>query len=583
MASFTWKAGTSADWNVTGDWTGTGTPPPGSATTGTDTATLGQVTSGSAYTVTVSTTDPTYDLATVSVSGQSSKNFTGLDIKGSVLTNRLAYIGGGSDALVTVDNGGVLDIRKTLFASSAETLTIAGTGSGGHLELGTASSSGLGVTSTNVTLMFSGNAGVIEYLSGFTAGKTNTATQKIRGLSSGNGIIFDGANFNGDTFSYSGTTLTVTGTGGTKLVMNNISGTGLTSSSFTANGDEILIVCYAAGTHILTPTGERVVENLVAGDAVLTVEGEARTARCVTWIGNRRINLTAHPRPETVAPVRIQRDAFGENMPHAELVLSPDHAVYVDGKLICVRQLINGTTIRQDTQCREIEYYHIELDQHAILLAEGLPAESYLDTGNRGFFSNSGAPLVLHPDLTNESDCPSREAGSCAPFVWDEATVRPIWQQLADRAAALGRPVPQRSTTDDPAVRLVATGRTVKPVHADDALAIFALPRRATEVRLVSRTASPTDTRPWLEDRRKLGVRVARIVLRLSDDVREIPVDHPDLASGWWAVEREGNALRRWTDGDAVLPLPTMDGDALLEIHFGGAITYLAEPQRRAA
>ncbi len=139
-----------------------------------------------------------------------------------------------------------------------------------------------------------------------------------------------------------------------------------------------------------------------------------------------------------MAPVRIQRDAFAENVPHAELVLSPDHAVFVDGKLICVRQLINGTTIRQDLQCPVIDYYHIELDQHAILLAEGLPAESYLDTGNRGFFSNSAEPLVLHPDLTDESDYPSREANSCAPFVWEEAAVRPIWQQLADRAAALG-------------------------------------------------------------------------------------------------------------------------------------------------
>jgi hypothetical protein len=126
---------------------------------------------------------------------------------------------------------------------------------------------------------------------------------------------------------------------------------------------------------------------------------------------------------------------------------------------------------------------------------------------------------------------------------------------------------------------LVAQGRTLKPVHADDALAIFALPRHAMEVRVVSRTAAPTDTRPWLEDRRRLGVRVARIVLRMADEVREMPVDHPDLASGWWAVEREGNGLRRWTDGDAVLPLPGTSGDALLELHFGGAITYLAEPE----
>jgi hypothetical protein len=143
------------------------------------------------------------------------------------------------------------------------------------------------------------------------------------------------------------------------------------------------------------------------------------------------------------------------------------------------------------------------------------------------------------------------------------------------------------ATTDEAAIRLVANGRTLKPVYADQETAIFALPRHAREVRLVSRTALPTDTRPWLEDRRKLGVRVARIVLRMPDDVHEIPVDHPGLVSGWWAVECEGYGLRRWTNGDAVLPLPGLHGDALLELRFGGAITYLAQaeadPQRSAA
>ena len=49
-------------------------------------------------------------------------------------------------------------------------------------------------------------------------------------------------------------------------------------------------------------------------------------------------------------PVRIRRDAFAENMPHRDLLVSPDHAIFVDGKLICARQLMNGTTIRQETR-----------------------------------------------------------------------------------------------------------------------------------------------------------------------------------------------------------------------------------------
>jgi len=278
-----------------------------------------------------------------------------------------------------------------------------------------------------------------------------------------------------------------------------------------------------------------------------------------------------------VAPIRIEHDAIADGMPRRDLVVSPDHAIFVGGKLIGARQLVNGTTIRQETSWTTVDYYHVELDRHAILLAEGMPAESYLDTGNRGLFRNSGAPLVLHPDLTDEDDYPTREAGSCAPFVWDEASVQPVWQCLVDRAAAIGRAVPQRVTTTDAALRVLANERIVKPVISDSDRVIFVLPRGAGEVRLLSRAQSPTEARPWLEDRRRLGVRVKRIVLRGADDLREVPVDHPDLTRGWWAVERDGQVISRWTDGDAVLPLPAMRGIVMLEIHFAGAMIYAVD------
>ena len=91
-----------------------------------------------------------------------------------------------------------------------------------------------------------------------------------------------------------------------------------------------------------------------------------------------------------MAPIRIQRGAFADNMPHTDLLVSPDHAIFVDGRLICARQLINGTTIRQEKDWTSVEYFHVELDAHAILLAEGLPAESYLNTGNQRLLRQLG-------------------------------------------------------------------------------------------------------------------------------------------------------------------------------------------------
>ncbi len=282
-----------------------------------------------------------------------------------------------------------------------------------------------------------------------------------------------------------------------------------------------------------------------------------------------------------MAPIRIERDAIAAGMPHTDLLVSPDHAIFVDGKLICARQLINGTTIRQEKGWTSVDYFHVELDAHAILLAEGLPAESYIDTGNRGFFANSGAPMVLHPDLTDETDYPTREAGSCAPFVWDEASVQPIWQRLADRAAALGQPVQRVETTNDADLRIIAKGRTVRPLYAENGLYIFTLPKHSTEVRLASRASAPNESRPWLEDHRSLGIRVRRIVLRDATHVQEVSVDHPNLSAGWWAVERDDEVLWRWTNGDALLPLPTLTGPTMLEVHASASeMAYVTNAER---
>ena len=373
-------------------------------------------------------------------------------------------------------------------------------------------------------------------------------------------------------------TLTIPKASGGSYVFNNFSTAAGAPTTFDVTGTSITdVVCYARGTRIRTPDSELPVEKLRPGMQVITLIDGEEVPQTVTWLGHRRIGLAGHPRPETVAPIRIKRDAFADGMPHRDLLVSPDHAIFVDGKLICARQLVNGATIRQELDWTAVDYYHVELDQHAILLAEGLPAESYIDTGNRGFFANSDAPLVLHPDLTDETDYPTRQAGSCAPFVWDEASAQPVWERLADRAAVIGLPVTQRATTADAGLRLLADQRTVKPVFSDSDRVIFVLPRGAREVRLLSRAQSPTEARPWLEDRRRLGVRVKRIVLRGADETREIPVDHPDLTRGWWAIERDGQIMSRWTDGEAMLLLPAMSGHVMLELHLAGSMIYAVD------
>jgi hypothetical protein len=338
--------------------------------------------------------------------------------------------------------------------------------------------------------------------------------------------------------------------------------------------------CFCAGTRITTSQGQVPVENLAIGDTVVTASGESRPVR---WIGTRSFSETAAAGNLKILPIRIRSGAFADGIPHRDLLVSPDHAVFVDGKLICARQLVNGTTIRQETRRQAIHYFHVQLDGHAILLAEGLPAESYLNTGNHGMFANGAEPPRLHPDLMDSSGNHLREAASCAPFVWDADQVGPVWLRLAERAADLNQPFVPPERTTEPDLHLVSMGRKLHRVAAGIGRFAFLLPHPTAEVHLASRAGSPRDVTPWLEDGRHLGVRIARLVLRSEHDVRDIPIDHPDLTTGWWAVERDGSALRRWTDGNAVLPLPPFDGWAVLEVYLGGEMTYVLDAAPEAS
>ncbi len=140
--------------------------------------------------------------------------------------------------------------------------------------------------------------------------------------------------------------------------------------------------CFAAGTEILNVRGSIPVEQLCAGDVAVSGEGSLLPIR---WVGHRSVDCCRHPRPWDVRPVRIEAGAFGKAQPRRTLRLSPDHAVYVDGMLVPVRHLLNGVTIAQE-DIDAVVYWHVELERHAVVLAEGLPAESYLDTGNRHAF-----------------------------------------------------------------------------------------------------------------------------------------------------------------------------------------------------
>ena len=310
------------------------------------------------------------------------------------------------------------------------------------------------------------------------------------------------------------------------------------------------------------------IERLRVGSRVLAVADGHPTLRPVRWIGRARVDLDRHAHPAQVAPVRIRAGAFADGTPRRDLLLSPDHAVFLNGALIPARLLLNGATIMQEKPTGRVRYFHLELDSHDVLLAEGLPAESYLDTGNRSAFDNGGTVQALHPDFSAR--------------VWDERGGAPLllggdavareWTRLRARAEWLG----YRLTTA-PRLRVLADGIAVPALPASPGRWTVPLPAGTRGVRLLSRSFVPEHIDRGQNDRRRLGLALTAITL----DARPVALADAALASGFHGLERDDTTEWRWTDGDALLRLRPMRQATTLELHARTWARYWQAQNRR--
>ncbi|MCG2645518.1 MULTISPECIES: Hint domain-containing protein [Bradyrhizobium] len=167
--------------------------------------------------------------------------------------------------------------------------------------------------------------------------------------------------------------------------------------------------CFMAGTMVHTPGGEVAVETLQRGDLVLTHDGRAVA---VDWLGKQTVSLRFADRGR-VLPIRIREGALGEHVPARDLLVSPDHAVLVDGALIQAGALVNGSSICQETDVPMVfTYYHVEVDDHSLILAENTPAETFIDNVDRLGFDNWAEHQALYPDGKPVKELPYPRAKS---------------------------------------------------------------------------------------------------------------------------------------------------------------------------
>jgi glycosyltransferase involved in cell wall biosynthesis len=183
--------------------------------------------------------------------------------------------------------------------------------------------------------------------------------------------------------------------------------------------------CYCRGTLIETEAGDRPVEALEIGDKVRTASGVLRP---IKWIGRRGYAGRFVKGRKHLLPICLKAGSLNKDLPRRDLWISPHHAMYLQGALIEARFLVNGASVVQAEAVDSVEYFHIELETHDVILAEGAPSESFVDDNSRGMFHNAHEFVARYPDR------PRGPPRYCAP--------RPYW---GDEIAAARRHIALRA------------------------------------------------------------------------------------------------------------------------------------------
>jgi hypothetical protein len=296
--------------------------------------------------------------------------------------------------------------------------------------------------------------------------------------------------------------------------------------------------CFGRGTLIRTLNGEVAVEELAIGDRIVTATGQERPIR---WIGRRAYDGKFLTGNKSVLPVKIARGALTDGVPARDLTVSPEHALYIDGVLVPAELLLNGMTVTQPEAVESVEYFHIELDEHDIIFAQGTPSETYVDCDNRRMFANGAEYEQLYPDDTRP-----RWAFAAARLDWDSPELTAIRERMLKRATSIGHP----GLESDPELHLVVDGLLLRPNSLHNRAYRFEVPAGAREVWLISRSTVPAYVMPRSRDFRRLGVPVECITLRDTDLSTEFSHVRLALGTGF----HEDDATHCWTDGLARLP-----------------------------
>ena len=334
----------------------------------------------------------------------------------------------------------------------------------------------------------------------------------------------------------------------------------------TPRTDGSVTVCFLADSMIATPKGVVAVQDLHKGDEVLTYVDGVASVGTLSWAG--MAHCTVNPAlPDDMAgyPVRVRANAIADGVPYKDMLLTAEHCLFFNGVFIPARMLVNGVSIFYDKSITSYNYYHIETPDHAIIMADGMLTESYLDTGNRRSFTQKGNVIQLGSTPKSWQD------NAAAPLCVERERVEAVFRQITAR---MGANWATPATAQNPELHLVTErGATIWPANCKNGTYNFMLPANTQAVHLVSRASRPADVvGPFVDDRRQMGVAVAEVTL-LSAAKHQAVTAHlqAEKPEGWHETDWTDCA---WTNGNATLPLPVQ--------HTQGAICMLSVKIRAA-
>jgi Hint domain len=320
---------------------------------------------------------------------------------------------------------------------------------------------------------------------------------------------------------------------------------------------------FAPGTRIAVPGPDdapldRPIEELHEGDLVLAGSG----ARAIRHITRRRIDVSGHPTPLRLGPVRLRAGSLGQDLPLRDLVVPQEALLRVpatpsdsQGVLVPAGALANGISILHEPAAGLLTWYSIVLDEQDLILAENIQAATPRGAP-RGGKPKSAAkeqaadllrPILPGPELLALRNRLYAQAERMKFAALDPSAFNPFASWLADDSAH--------------PLRLFANGDELEPdVDSTATRLTFILPAGTGPVRLLSRAHES----PSPQDTRRLGV----CVVTMEVDGTPLDLEGPLPGRGFHSPEGEGGVRWRWTDGNAWLVLPHHDAPKVLTVHI---------------